>query len=79
MAISLVKAIENGHIPLQEESETTLERILLSNDPATRKNQREALELMGGEIDHAVQQLNVTLRYSLKTRLNSVATDQRSG
>ena len=79
MAISLVKAIENGHIPLQEDSEAILERVLLSNDPAARKNQREALEVMSGEIDHAVQQLSVTLRYSLKTRLNSLGTDQRSG
>lgn len=60
-AISLVRAIENGHIPLQGDSEGTLERILLSNDPTARKAQRrEALELMDGEIDHAIQQLDVT-------------------
>lgn len=60
-AISLVRAIENGHIPLQGDSEGALERILLSNDPTARKAQRqEALELMDGEIDHAIQQLDVT-------------------
>ena len=60
VAISLVRAIENGHILLQGDSEGTLERVLLSNDPTARKDQqREALELMSAEIDHAIQQLDV--------------------
>ena len=66
-AISLVRAIENGHIPVQGDSEGTLERVLLSNDPAARKaQQREALELMRGEIDNAIQQLDVTSAIPLK-------------
>jgi hypothetical protein len=67
VAISLVRAIENGHIPLQGNSEGTLERILLSNDPTARKaEQREALELICAEIDHVIQQLDVTSAIPLR-------------
>ena len=67
VAISLVRAIENGHILPQGDLEGILERALLLNDPTARKSQqREALELMSGEIDHTIQQLDVISAIPLK-------------
>jgi hypothetical protein len=61
LAISLVRAIEHGHIPLEEESQCVLETVLLSTDAAGRKNQRETLNLVSKEIDKALEDIDVYL------------------
>ena len=58
-AIFLVRAIENGHIPLEEDLNSIIETPLLSNDPVARKGQRNTLELTTKEIDDAVKQVDV--------------------
>jgi len=57
--VSFVKAVEHGYIPVEENSEYALEKVLLSNDAALRKEQRSTLESIIKSIDNAVRQIDV--------------------
>ena len=59
MATSLVRAIEHDHIPQEQDSESLLENVLLSNDSALRITQRAELSSIIVEIDNAVEELDV--------------------
>ena len=59
VAISLVRAIEHGHIPQEQDSGALLEKALLSNDSALRTTQREELVSIIDKIDYAVEEIDV--------------------
>ena len=63
-AIALVRAIENGHIALEENATSVLESTLLSNDAVLQKNRRKSLELMIVELDSSVNQIDVLTLFS---------------
>lgn len=58
LAISFVKAIEHGHIPV-DESQTTADQTVLCNDPKSRGEQQDVLLSMLEGVDAAVTEIDV--------------------
>lgn len=62
LAISLIKAIEHGHVPIDEDDkeEKTAEWVVIGNDPKTRDGQRATLVSLLEEIDGSVKEIDVS-------------------
>jgi len=65
VGVSLVEAIQNNHIPVQDAAEDVLDRVLLSNadNAATRQSQRDLLQSMVESIDSVVRQIDVWIPF----------------
>jgi hypothetical protein len=65
VGVSLVEAIQNNHIPLQDAAQDVLDRVLLSNanNAATRQSQRDLLQSMVESIDSVVRQIDVWIPF----------------
>ena len=59
VGLSFVKAIEHGHVPVDEDSNAATQVFALSNNAAVRQEQREALEALVTNIDDNVEKVNV--------------------
>jgi hypothetical protein len=57
---SLVGAIQNDHIPLEEGSQSNLDAIIASNDHSRRQQERGDLESILKEIDNSVAEIDVS-------------------
>ena len=57
---SLVGAVQNDHIPLEEGSQNNLDAIIASNDHPLRQQERGDLESILKEIDNAVAEIDVS-------------------
>ena len=58
--LSLVRAIQNDHIPVEEESQSNWDEIVASNDYARRQHERGDLESILKEIDDSVTEIDVS-------------------
>jgi hypothetical protein len=67
VGVSLVEAIQNNHIPVQDAAEDVLDRVLLSNanNAATRQSQRDLLQSMVESIDSVVRQIDVRTLFAM--------------
>lgn len=63
VAISLVNAIQHGHIPVEQDSDTTLKRVLLSSDASLQTAQQANLVAISEEIDRTVQAIDVSTMF----------------
>jgi hypothetical protein len=67
VGVSLVEAIQNNHIPVQDAAEDVLDRVLLSNanNAATRQSQRDLLRSMVKSVDSVVRQIDVWIPFAM--------------
>ena len=65
VGVSLVEAIQNNHIPLQDAAQDVLDRVLLSNanNAETRQSLRDLLQSMVESIDSVVRQIDVSIPF----------------
>jgi hypothetical protein len=63
VAISLVNAIQHGHIPVEQDSDATLKRVLLSSDAPLQTAQQANLVSISEEIDRNVQAIDVSTMF----------------
>jgi hypothetical protein len=60
LANALLKAVENSHVPMEEDGDTVLESVVLSaGDGEDARTQRRTLEGILESVDGAVRQLDV--------------------